>query len=184
LATVTIGTTLSTDLTFFTGKPTSTGNEFKWKAINETGFSHFEVEKSSNLKEFYSIAKIAGGVESGNYKAFDNTEVVGLNYYRLKMVDLDGTVEYSKTISVRNTVFEYALHVYPNPVQNLTFTFETIGTLKNVVISNSIGKIIKVNTISTDGQFKITMPSESASGIYLLQVETDKGKFTKRVMIE
>jgi CshA-type fibril repeat protein len=179
-----IGTTLSVDLVFFKGKPSAVGNELSWKAKNETGFSHFELERSDNLAEFYSIAKISGGNENGNYSTSDKTGIAGLKYYRLRMVDLDGTEEYSKIISIRNNVSEGALNVYPNPIQDFSFRFTTEGKVKSIQISNIIGKAINANFENQENQYKVILPTETAAGIYILQVETDKGRFTKRIVLE
>lgn len=89
-----------------------------WKTSEETGFDRFEIEKSKNPKNgFAKIGSIAGMGTTHAYSFLDNTAIVPGTpvYYRLKMVDLDGTYAYSKIVreAVDGTK---VMTVYPNPV--------------------------------------------------------------------
>jgi hypothetical protein len=89
-----------------------------WKTSEETGFDRFEIEKSENPKKgFVKIGRVAGRGATHAYSFLDNSAIVpgAPVYYRLKMVDLDGTYAYSKI--VREAVDGAKVTtVYPNPV--------------------------------------------------------------------
>lgn len=90
-----------------------------WKTSNEINIASFLLERSAEGTRFTSIAKLgskAQGTSINRYDFTDENPLPGLNYYRLKIVDLDGTYEYSP---VRALDFEnkrkYIGDIYPNP---------------------------------------------------------------------
>ncbi len=55
-----------------------------------------------NGQSYVTIGKVAAtGSGAGNYSFVDNNTVSGNNYYRLKMVDIDGAFKYSHVIIVK-----------------------------------------------------------------------------------
>ncbi len=72
-----------------------------WTTEQELNNSHFEVERSFDGKTFTNIGIVLDGFENGNrkYYAFkDNATCLQENsvvYYRLKQVDINGTITYS-----------------------------------------------------------------------------------------
>lgn len=125
--------------------------ELKWKTTNAEQFSHFEVEKSASAQSFKNIGKVLGLSNSKETQvhSFKDELVLGMNYYRLKMVDLDGKFEYSKIISVQNaeSPIEIGL-LYPNPCigyakVNITTKEPGFWTYK---IFDKMGKLIHVQT--------------------------------------
>lgn len=89
-----------------------------WKTSEETGFDRFEIEKSENPKEgFAKIGQVAGKGISHTYRFLDNSTIAPGTpvYYRLKMVDLDGTYAYSKIVWEAVDGAK-VMTVYPNPV--------------------------------------------------------------------
>lgn len=110
-------TTLPVRLLSFVSKKKENKILLSWKTSEETGFDRFEIEKSKNPKNgFIQIGYIAGKGTTHDYSFVDNTMVAPGKplYYRLKMVDLDGTYAYSKIVreAVDGTK---AMSVYPNP---------------------------------------------------------------------
>lgn len=69
--------------------------------------------------------------------------------------------------------------IFPNPVKNkVTVQLKDNLEVKNISIYNSLGQLVKTSK-------KQTIDTSSLSkGIYFLQIETDKGKATKKLVIE
>jgi hypothetical protein len=113
-----ISAPLPISLIAFEGKRFEQSVILNWKSTNETNFSHFEVEKSINATEFGVIGKVFDSSElKGFYNFTDlNPKVGSVNYYRLRMVDIDGKTTLSKTISV---LFDSAYNYFSveNPVE-------------------------------------------------------------------
>jgi hypothetical protein len=102
-------------LVSFTGKNTEKGNVLNWKTSSEVNFSHFEVERSGDAKKFEKIGKVNGN-KGEVYEFLDVSSNNALSYYRLKMVDLDGTSAYSKVIALAIEKAKAMVgQFYPNP---------------------------------------------------------------------
>ncbi|WP_353720212.1 T9SS type A sorting domain-containing protein [Dyadobacter sp. 676] len=89
-----------------------------WKTSEETGFDRFEIEKSESPdKRFVNIGHVAGKGAKHAYSFLDDSAIApGTTvYYRLKMVDLDGTYAYSKIVREGVDGINVTM-VYPNPV--------------------------------------------------------------------
>lgn len=111
---------LPIELTTFTGHAMDEGNMLRWTTASEEGSDRFIVERSPDLEAFLPIGEVAAaGLSSApiGYQLFDPGAPPGLSYYRLRMLDLDGTEEPSEVITVTRAVADMAL--YPNPVIDL-----------------------------------------------------------------
>ena len=80
-----------------------------WKTLSETNSSHFEIEKSDNGQDFYYVGTVnAKGAGVYNFIDKKPSYYERSIFYRLKVVDKDGSFKYSKTIDARlkaNAVF-------------------------------------------------------------------------------
>lgn len=98
--------------------------EIIWSTSTEINSSHFIVERSAELKNWISLGQItAAGFSSSqrDYRFIDDKLDNWLTnsfttYYRLKMVDQDGSFEYSP---IRPVTFEgqQMVEVFPNPTR-------------------------------------------------------------------
>lgn len=107
-------------LVSFEGKAKEVGNELVWRVSSEQNFSHYEVEKSNQTREFKKIGTVNGSSNSKElftYSFLDkNIEAENKAFYRLKMVDLDGKAEFSKIIFIENRIEKSTVgNFYPNP---------------------------------------------------------------------
>ncbi len=158
----------------FTGKNNGEGNELKWKTETEKNASHFDVEKSLNGKNFSTIGHVtASSKDGGSYYYQDAIPPIGVIYYRLKMVDLDGSFTYSRTIgvSVNDTP---DLTISPNPVSDI-FLIEIpdeqlIGTVSSIY--NSSGVIVA--KIKITGRKQSVNASQWKGGLYLVRFVNGK----------
>jgi hypothetical protein len=117
-----ISAVLPVTLIDFNAKKESNTAMLSWTTSFETGSDHFQVERSKDGKTWHSIGIVKSIGESSalhGYRFTDPSPLKGENYYRLKMVDWDGTFAFS---SVRTLQFERALEhfvLYPNPAKNI-----------------------------------------------------------------
>jgi hypothetical protein len=91
------GSSLPVKLLSWTATKSGKSVLLKW-SVEESEFSHYEVEKSSDGVNFVKWATVSGGQR--DYSMYDLFPFP-TTYYRLKMVDLDGSYSYSKVISIR-----------------------------------------------------------------------------------
>ncbi|CAG5007098.1 hypothetical protein DYBT9275_03963 [Dyadobacter sp. CECT 9275] len=142
-------TTLPVDLVKFDVE-LSGDNKVKltWSTSWEKNNSHFEVERSYNARNFETIGRVEGKGDITSltqYQFYDNRPYGGINYYRLKQVDIEGTKSgnYSRIISV-NVENIKPVVVYPNPSNDQMEIGVGIPTdIRSWKIINSSGQVIK-----------------------------------------
>jgi uncharacterized repeat protein (TIGR02543 family) len=136
------------------------GNLIQWITSSEKNTSHFEVEYSYDAKNFYkAFNEIKAAVNSNTDKSytFMHLEEYGeLVYYRIKQVDLDGKVDYSKAVLAKRTSIlpEFHVSMYPVPlnVQDLTVRIQTV--LKSditITINDLLGRSVYTERVSPPG---------------------------------
>ncbi len=95
---------LPVDLTKFDIKKTQKSIMLSWATASEKNNDHFDIQKSSNGTHFQTIGQVKGNgttATGAHYNFEDNTPSVGVAYYRLKQVDINGKFDYSKVQSIR-----------------------------------------------------------------------------------
>jgi hypothetical protein len=117
-----VGSALPLKLISFTGSANDEYVNLKWQTVSEINTNGFDVEVSKNAIDFKKIGyvKSLGNNLSvtSNYE-FNAAFVLDapVTYYRLKMLDVDGTFAYSKIISIKNQEVVGKYQIFPNPVQ-------------------------------------------------------------------
>lgn len=150
--------------------------ELTWVTAQEINNRQFDVERSSNKKEWIVVHTITGKGSSNkvnNYYAKDESPLKGLSYYRLKQTDLDGSVDYSKIVAV--TIIDEQqkmLDVFPNP-NNGSFQITFNSSCRNAVLSNMNGKIVRT---FPDNRLESLTVTELETGMYILSVITTDGR--------
>lgn len=98
----------------------SAGTLVKWFTLTELNTAYYEIEKSTDGQQFISIGKVTATGNSTNRQSYtfnDVAPVSGKAYYRIRVVDLDGSLSYSETVQV-NGAGVLSLHVFPNPASH------------------------------------------------------------------
>jgi hypothetical protein len=173
------GSALPVTLVSFSGKPAENRIILNWKTTSELNAHSFEIQRGFNAKSFEKIGQVrATGTtrELSVYEFNDSLPKPGLNYYRLKQLDRDGTFAYSKTIAVTwdgsNT-----LTLYPNPAsEQIELKLPQSSGVREIVILDSSGKVIK--TIKQPG--RVVSVRGLASGLYFMKIATSDQVFTQK----
>jgi len=153
----------------FNGSYSGSSVKLNWNTVNESGIQEFLVERSNNARDFTTISKLPAANQSENtYSAIDAKPLEGVNYYRLKILDKNGSISYSKIIVI-NTRSAKDLSVYPNPVgETLTLTHSKAGSNAMVDIFSVDGKKMmsyKINPSAIQSTLEV---SELVKGLYLI----------------
>jgi hypothetical protein len=110
---------LPVELVSFNAKAVEKQVDLNWETATEVNSDYFELQRSDNGRQWAQIGHVysAGDSKVTNlYSFIDFSPQVGLNYYRLKMVDKDKTFAYSSMKSVH--VEGKTTSLFPNPVLN------------------------------------------------------------------
>lgn len=136
--------TLPINLASFTGSLINDKSNLKWITANEVNAKEFAIERSSDGANFLKIGVVSAKNRSyaTSYIYEDASPTKGANYYRLKMIDNDGSFTYSNVVVISLTAFSTStLQIFPNPV---------ISTITISHPKADIGTVVKV--LSIDGK--------------------------------
>jgi hypothetical protein len=177
---------------FFTGRRQNSNHLLSWKLTCTSSSITMEIERSADGRVFASIGKInAMQAQCDNPFSFtDASPLAGMNYYRLKTKDDNGTVKYSIVIALLNKSNGFELvGLYPTLVQStaaLSIT-ATAKTSVDIMITDALGRIVqKKQLIVAEGSTVIGVDcSNLSSGAYQLTGTTPAGyqktiRFTKQ----
>ncbi|MEM9822969.1 MAG: DUF1501 domain-containing protein [Bacteroidota bacterium] len=118
----------------------------EWQAEHANELEYFELERSASGRDFSKLITFtAKGLGKQFYSHIDTDPVNQNNYYRLKMVDQNQTVEYSEVRQVEITSLGIsALAVYPNPsISNAYLTCQSSHDFAaSLSVFNSNGQMV------------------------------------------
>jgi N-acetylneuraminic acid mutarotase len=173
------------ELSSFTASANGKNITLNWSTATETNNYGFEIERSREEKEFYTIGFVNGKgttTQNQSYTFTDNSLNSGKYYYRLKQIDYDGSYEYSDVVEVEWRSFDsYLLEQnYPNPFNPTTKIGFGIRENSNVRLSvfNSIGEevAVLVNGEMESGFHEVEFNAANLpSGIYFYQLKFTPG---------
>lgn len=150
-----------------------------WKTSSEQNISKFEVEYSKNGIQFATVGSVAAkNISSGSTYKYVNNQGTSKGFYRLKTVDFDGNVSYSKVVSIDTKCSNAkTISLYPNPLtvnQNLTVIATGYeGSIKGELVSMS-GQVIRTYSLRNGTN---TLPVDKlAQANYMLRVSDASGE--------
>lgn len=165
-------------------KQKGSGVSIEWSTSQEINSASFTVERSSNGNSgWQSVATVAGAGNSNlqhNYNAFDANPGAGVNYYRVRQVDIDGKYSFSKIVNVKVDNAGTRVSVIGNPFRN-SFIVKFSGASQEVTarLLDITGKQVSRETWSvTNGETskQFTNISGLQNGIYILTVQSKSGE--------
>jgi len=158
--------------------------KFYWETSSEVNFSHFELEKSTSGSTFKFIeSRNASNKSSGdNYssQSYDLAKAEG--YYRLKLIDRDGSYEYSNILYHNGN--ENPSQVFPNPVGDngmINFTVENTSVV-SVSLFELNGKKLKQLELEGEHSYSINILDGLDSGSYILIIENADFKRSQKII--
>ncbi len=161
----------------------------EWVTSTEENFDRFILERSISAVDFEPIYEVQGfgrdifSVEN-KYRYEDEKPILGNNYYRLKAIDLDGSVEYFGVRVVKLTGPKH-LFIYPNPSSGNSISFGiNFNPSENdqVLIVNSFGvELARLSVKQTENNIKFA--NELSSGVYILKYISTNFQLTSRLLV-
>ncbi len=187
----------------FTGHNEYDVNILEWETSDAAITSGFVVERSTDGMNFLDIGEVlagdvAGGHSGGSpsipdldlYRFADESPFGGLNYYRLRKIDLNGDFTYSEVIVLEVAdVSLQILEIWPNPASNsihIDLAVPASGEYR-IAFTDMFGKeVLRSSEILERGKNTLTFEIDRiSSGVYLVEVgnlvrsQSVHGKFVK-----
>lgn len=174
---------LPVTLLSFTGKLINNKIELAWQTALEYNIKNYVIERSNDGVNFNELTKVLPRSNNGNGDNYSSTDLYpysGANFYRLKTVDINGSISYSsilKFIAAQKTLT--ITRLFPNPVSNLLYIQlqsvkrqQAILQLFDVVGKQASMQKISLNTGVTEAVINMSFAPQ---GTYLLQCKDEKG---------
>ncbi|MFN7592084.1 MAG: T9SS type A sorting domain-containing protein, partial [Bacteroidota bacterium] len=172
------GVPLPVQLTTFSGYNEGSVNKLNWNTSSELNSMEFQIERSADGINFQQIGtEAAAGFSTQplNYNFTDVSPLNGVNYYRLKMVDMDYTYTYSNIIAINPIGMNLGndIILFPNPsTDNVFANITTVDRREiNIVVIDISGRLIMTNRVQlSEGNHIIPIGTSAlAGGNYIIE---------------
>ena len=182
---------LPVSLVYFRAQTSAEGTQLLWQTSMERDHDYFEVERSANARQFQQISgAIRQPVQvDANRKTYGFTDAERsetTTYYRLKQVDLDGSVNYSRILSVVRGDGSPVVVLSPNPVSdhlNVRVNSAATGTLDIEVFGLTGKRWASVSVEKTAAVHLQTLDTRTLpQGLYLVLVRLGDQHFIQKIV--
>jgi hypothetical protein len=175
-------------LTFDAEKSGEKSAHLTWSTASEANSNYFQVERSFDKAKWSDIGKVQAAGNSQIVQNYQYMDVAVYNgtasnltvYYRLKMVDIDGSFEYSPIESVNfgkpslvNNTREFL--VYPNPASegiHVEWDANQVDQPTSLEFYDLSGKLILVERVpdQTNQQYVDFTKANMGTGLFLMRI--------------
>jgi trimeric autotransporter adhesin len=178
---------------YLKGKKVGTGNALTWKVTCTSATITMVLERSADGRTFNQTVTSITATQARCGQPFDYTDatpLAGTNYYRLKMIDIDGTVSYSPVVALLNgRAGAELVGIYPTIVhsQAMLSITSSRSTSLQFTITDMSGKVVKTisQSVGTGSSLLPISTSGLATGVYNISgvldgVRTQTLRFVKQ----
>ncbi len=168
---------------FFASKEADAAH-LSWTTTGEQNSERFEVERSIEGKNWHRLGSVPASGTSNidrRYNYVDANPAEGINYYRLKMVDKDGTSALSQ---VRSVSFALAseISVTPNPaVENLKLKVRDRGSVEKVELISATGQVLYRSGADPLADINVR---HLPAGMYILNITRTGGRISTHKVLK
>ncbi len=179
----TAATTLPVKLAYYNATVNNCISSINWKSETEASFNRYEVEYSKDGINFESVSRVNGKGDNTTYAITHNPGGYGKAYYRLKLVDIDGKIDYSRIVALDVNCSKVSVMAYPNPARNFINVNITGADNKGTMVQlfNTAGQVMLNKTLQ-NGTTQLDI-SRMASGVYQLRLVNSNGTENIKVLI-
>jgi hypothetical protein len=158
----------------FEGKKEATGIRLTWKVDVEDHARGYEVERSTDGRNYTSIGFVSAAGQS-TY-SFVDTKPEAISYYRVKGVDVDGKYRFSPIVSMKNGKSAVVLKAFPMPAnKSITIQHSNAKAGSNISLYTESGVLVRsvkpvVNAQQTEIDLSVAKP-----GLYMVRFDDGQG---------
>jgi hypothetical protein len=183
------------ELTTISARPLSKSILVEWEAASQVSNLGWEVERSTNGRDFQDIGWVAGaGTTSSTlqYNKEDRDVQAGvLYYYRIRQTDINGTTSRSEIVTAMLGDTGFAIgDLYPNPSTGLITIPVSVTEKADLKISvvNMLGQEVfgTSKELAAGGQYEAIQLdlSRLAQGVYQVNLGIQGKVISKKLVIE
>jgi hypothetical protein len=182
-------TSLPIMLSGFTATCQSAAVLLQWQTQQEINSDYIEVQAGTDGSTWTALGqlKARGNIFTTQQYTFTDNTGNGRKYYRLKLVDLDGSFRYSPVYKVGCDIKDFSVTTFPNPVTiNADIIFNGLQKKQvRIELLNAAGQLVYSEYIGAVGNYKrhsIAMTG-FATGTYYLRTRAE-GDYIKTIAIQ
>ena len=158
-------------------------NRVDWNTKKEEAGDRFVIERSADARNFRAIGNMdAKGISSSRYSFIDAEPFMGINYYRLLVLNNNGSQYYTKVVNATVKGQGLQLEAFPNPVREV-LTVRVNGKVTGngeVSLLDASGRTLAKASIEANGTATFNM-QHLAQGMYLVKFTDDATTQTLKV---
>lgn len=171
---------LPLSLLSFSALPSGNDALLQWQVSDAANTQQYRVERSYNGRDFTRLGEVTAGSSTVYQYTDRNITASGTIYYRLQLVQKNGTVQYSDIVKIKMGDKTFSIQVAPNPIEDsrarVLLTSPRAGTVTVAVIGSNGQKLWQQQLRMNAGTNSIIVPAANLpSGRYTLIASTDEG---------
>ncbi|MEM9887275.1 MAG: T9SS type A sorting domain-containing protein [Bacteroidota bacterium] len=169
---------LPAEVTSFSGNTKGVVNMLYWQTASEFNTAWHIIERSADGKSNWEeIGRVAAAGYSLSIKSYtlEDQKPLRLSYYRLRVIDTDGTIDYpADAIVLKRTLVDDEIKVFPNPTNGLVNIAYQTGETKNVIVNvtDIFGStLVRQTSLLNAGDNQLTLTLDDLpSGVYFINI--------------
>ena len=165
------------------------GVKVEWRVATEINVTEYEVEHSADGSRFKALGKVQA-TGSAVYNWFHAMPISGNNYYRVRVVNSNGSIQYTPIVKVAIGKGAEGMTVYPNPVRGETIQVGLNNQPKgsySILLTNLNGQRIYSEVLNHAGgsaNHAVQLSAGLSKGVYILQLVGKSHRFSKQIIKE
>jgi hypothetical protein len=182
-------TVLATNIVNFNGNKETNSNKLLWSVDNSHDYAAFEIEKNTDGISFAKIATVNASDFPDKYDFSYNDYKIssGTVYYRIKIIQKDGTAVYTKTISIASKAANSIYTITPNPASDYILISGTGSRqIADIKIYDATGRMVNEllkQSFFNNNAVKIAV-ADLGVGNYFVEIQSaNNSRFTKQIVI-
>ncbi len=155
----------------------------QWSTSQEVNSSEFIIEKSSDGTQYHSIGEVAAAGNSHSRRSYQFTDPdlqAGINYYRLRITDINGEFRYSPVRLLSGDNDDLIVSLYPNPVTKGTLYIRSSIDIDRIELTDISGRVV-LRAQGRGRQYDLSLEG-LAKGTYFVSVITAKGRSLSKIV--
>jgi hypothetical protein len=164
---------LPTELVSYNVNPQENANVVSWYAISERNGDFYILERSIDGGHWSELSKFDVQTEmtmAMHYLYVDDKPLLGISYYRLSLISVDGRELFTATLGV-NTIGAEEITIFPNPTtDHITVRFSRPLDKVKITVTDQSGNTIEV--FEGEGIEQETIHLPYPCGLYFVTIES------------
>lgn len=169
---------------------TNNGGMVLWQVAEQQHVKRYELEKSTDGRSYSIIGVVMAKTSNApvlDYYGEDLNLSNGINYYRVKIVDMDGKYAYSQVVTLVIKGSTSAIRIFPNPATDRLFIWMPTGSqVKQYQIFDAAGRMVmQQSTLGNNTNVTDVTIQHLSTGFYTLRLfnenyEVSNHRFIKK----